>query len=200
MTYQEFIDYNRTKDQGPYTQKHHIIPLSEGGPDDESNIIELSWLTHYYAHYLLAKENPDNKKIQANWKRKGDIDKWLHWCYSSWDRKGEKNPNYGNPSGYRPIVTDEHRKRLSESHKGYVMPEEQKRKISDALKGKKKPKFTEEHRKNISISHKGKPNPKNSEHLKGRHLSEEQKKKIAEGVRRACAERKKNDSDKSEAI
>ena len=152
MTYQEFIDYNRTKDQGPYTHKHHIVPLSSGGANDESNIIELSWLTHYYAHYLLAKENPDNKKYQADLQRKGDLDRWLRWCYGCWNRKGNKNPNYGNPTGYkRGTITDEHRKHLSESHKGYVMPEEQKR-------------------------------------------------KIAEGVRRTCAERKKNDSNQQEAI
>ena len=137
MTYQEFIDYNRTKDQGPYTQKHHIIPLSAGGPDTPDNIIRLSWLAHYYAHYLLAKENPDDKKIQANLKIKGDIDRWLHWCYDCWNRLGENNPMHGKiPWSKGATFTEEHRNHLSESHKGYIMPEEQKQKISSSMKGK----------------------------------------------------------------
>jgi hypothetical protein len=38
---------------------------------------------------------------------------------------GKNNPNYGRN------FSDEHRKRLSESHKGYVMSEETKRKLSE---------------------------------------------------------------------
>ena len=59
MNYEEFIDYNKNKEQGPYTHIHHVIPKSIGGTDDPENLIELSWLTHWYAHYLLTKENPD---------------------------------------------------------------------------------------------------------------------------------------------
>lgn len=158
MTYNEFIDFNRTKEQGPYTQKHHIIPLSSGGPDIPENIIKLSWLTHYYAHYLLAKENPDNKKIQTDWKRKGDIDRWLHWCYDRYNQKGENNPNYGNPKNLHYIRSDEYKEKLSKaltgkpkskdhieknrlSHLGKKHTEEHKRKISESVSGEKNPMY-----------------------------------------------------------
>lgn len=57
--------------------------------------------------------------------------------------------------------TEEHRRRLSEAHKGKKQSEETKRKISEARKGKKRKPFSEEHKKHLSEAHKGK--------LKGRH-------------------------------
>lgn len=51
------------------------------------------------------------------------------------------------------------RERMSESFKGRKLSEETKRKLSIALKGKKKPVFTEEHRKKLSEALKGKPQP-----------------------------------------
>ena len=122
MTYKEFIEYNKTRDQGPYTQKHHIIPTSMGGSKtDPNNIIRLSWLTHYYAHYLLAKENPDNKQIQRYWKVKGDIDRWLHWCYDTWQHALSS-------------WDEDTKKKMSKSHMGKKQSEETKRKISESQK------------------------------------------------------------------
>jgi group I intron endonuclease len=73
----------------------------------------------------------------------------------------------GSPLGVKH--TDQAKKNMSNAHKGYVMPEEQKRKISQSLKGiKRSPevlkkiadgnrgkKLSEEHRLKLSISHKG---------------------------------------------
>jgi len=38
-----------------YTEKHHIIPKSIGGSDEESNIIAVSLRQHYVLHLLLPK-------------------------------------------------------------------------------------------------------------------------------------------------
>jgi|SRR5665213_348343 len=46
------------------------------------------------------------------------------------------------------IFTSEHRKSLSESHKGYVMPESQKQKISASLKGRV---ISKSHREKLSL-------------------------------------------------
>lgn len=39
-----------------YTQKHHIVPRSEGGIDSEDNLVRLPYYFHLMAHYLRGKE------------------------------------------------------------------------------------------------------------------------------------------------
>lgn len=41
-----------------YVERHHIIPRSHGGSDDESNLVPLTPREHYMAHRLLAKMYP----------------------------------------------------------------------------------------------------------------------------------------------
>ena len=131
MNYEEFIEYNRHKDQGEYTHKHHIVPKSMGGTDDESNLITLSWLTHYYAHYLLAKEHPEDAELQKYFKMKGTIDDWLHWCYLGYKYQTDKttHPLYGKHH------SEETRRKQSEANKGMVFSEEHKENLSKAMVG-----------------------------------------------------------------
>jgi len=97
--------------------------------------------------------------------------------------------------GYKP--TEEHRKNLSDSHKGHIVSEETKKKIGDFNRGKKlseehkdklrKPK-SEEHIKHISESKMGiKMSEETKEKLRlshlGKHLSEETKRKIGNANR-----------------
>lgn len=71
-------------------------------------------------------------------------------------QKGDKNPSFGKkPHNFGKHPTEETRKKSSESHKGYVMPECQKKKISEANKGKKKPTRSKEHCKKIGDSRRG---------------------------------------------
>lgn len=51
---------NRAVGKNIYTEKHHIIPRSEGGTDDESNIVELYPREHFIAHWLLYRDNPES--------------------------------------------------------------------------------------------------------------------------------------------
>lgn len=70
---------------------------------------------------------------------------------------GKNNPQYGKkPHNFGKHPSEETRNKLSESHKGYVMPQEQRDKIGAALKGKKKPPRTKEHRKKLSDTSRGK--------------------------------------------
>lgn len=48
----------RTVDKNIYTERHHIIPRSEGGTDDLSNIVRLYPREHFIAHWLLYRDNP----------------------------------------------------------------------------------------------------------------------------------------------
>jgi len=64
--YIERIKSSNRKIEPPY-HKHHIVPRSLGGTNNESNLIILYFEEHYYAHKLLAIENPDNDKLNYAW-------------------------------------------------------------------------------------------------------------------------------------
>lgn len=44
--------------KGIYVEKHHIVPRSEGGSNESSNLVELYPREHFIAHWLLYRENP----------------------------------------------------------------------------------------------------------------------------------------------
>lgn len=60
----------------------------------------------------------------------------------------------GGMTGY--VITESHRKNLSESHKGYVHTDEQKRKIGESLKGRL---CSEKTRRLLSQKNSGERNP-----------------------------------------
>jgi len=67
--YKEYIDRilssrENKRDKNTYQEKHHIIPKTLGGTNDVNNLIYLYAQEHYYAHKLLAKENPSEKGLQ----------------------------------------------------------------------------------------------------------------------------------------
>lgn len=71
-TYEEFIQNilntrGRFSCDEQYYERHHIIPKSIGGTDDEENLIDLYAKEHFEAHRLLASENPDNDKLVYAW-------------------------------------------------------------------------------------------------------------------------------------
>lgn len=66
------MDYRKTYDKlieervaaptpGERHYVHHIVPRSEGGSDDASNLVRLTAREHYVAHLLLAKIYGDQK-------------------------------------------------------------------------------------------------------------------------------------------
>lgn len=44
-----------------YTETHHIVPKSENGTDEDSNLVELTAREHFLAHWLLYRANPEIK-------------------------------------------------------------------------------------------------------------------------------------------
>lgn len=57
-TYIQLIEHAKSRTltcKDCYIEEHHIIPLSEGGPDCKSNLVALTAREHYVAHLLLAK-------------------------------------------------------------------------------------------------------------------------------------------------
>ena len=70
-SYQNYINRlllrENKKDKNFYQEKHHIIPKCMGGTNDKENLIWLYPQEHYYAHKLLALENPKEKGLQYAW-------------------------------------------------------------------------------------------------------------------------------------
>lgn len=50
-----------------YHERHHIIPRSIGGSNEDENLIDLYPKEHFEAHRLLAEENPENEKLAFAW-------------------------------------------------------------------------------------------------------------------------------------
>lgn len=70
--YQDYINRilnarDNKKDVNNYQELHHIIPKCLNGTDDKSNLIYLYPQEHYYAHKLLALENPQCQGLQFAW-------------------------------------------------------------------------------------------------------------------------------------
>ena len=61
--YDELIEFFKLysasifKEKNIFTQRHHIIPVSEGGGDQEDNLIYLPLVFHEKAHYLRGREH-----------------------------------------------------------------------------------------------------------------------------------------------
>lgn len=53
--YNEIILNRKNNPFDGYTEKHHILPRSLGGSDDNSNLVNLSAREHYICHLLLTK-------------------------------------------------------------------------------------------------------------------------------------------------
>lgn len=142
--------------------RHHIIPRHMGGSDDPSNIIELTVEEHAEAHRILYEK-------YGRWQDK------LAW------------------QGLAGMVGDEEiiQMKCTMANKGRKLSDEHKRKLSESMKGKK---HSEEHKRKISESLKG-CKPWNTGKTGCITHSEETKRKISETKKKRAAERRaaKND-------
>lgn len=151
-----------------YYEKHHIIPKSLGGTDDESNLVNLTPKEHFICHRLLVKMTEGKaKKSMA----------FAIWQMSS--RRNKVSPNRHKPTArvYAMLkqqlsdackgvpLSEEHKQAMrgipkSEAHKAklgqYTRTEEHKRALSKARKSQiRKYKHSEETKKKIGSANKG---------------------------------------------
>lgn len=164
MTYEEFIEQCRAKNPPKPNIYHHIILKSCGGPDDSENRIYLSILDHWLAHYILARENPDNEKFVDAFKKLGTWEQYLRKQVKQWmiatNPAPEAREKMGRPfrgkkltpeqlKNRRKLVgelngmygkkhSEESIQKMRESHLGHTLSEESKKKLSNSLKGKNK--------------------------------------------------------------
>ena len=123
MSYLEFITYSKNDRTSTDVHMHHIIPKSEGGSDDESNLIALTPAQHFWAHILYDRENGTKTATRF------------------------KNFSHIEPQSYEDClpfneIEEKRRKDLSmkmkgkKYHLGHHLSDEQKENVSKALKGK----------------------------------------------------------------
>lgn len=130
-TYNEYINRilnsrPNIKDKNYYQEKHHIVPRCKQGSNDKSNLIYLYPMEHYYAHKLLALENPEDIQLARAW-----------WLISH--MKTEYNDFYDlTPQQYEEARTHFYKK-LSEIQKGRQMPEECIKALQNVLERVKVP-------------------------------------------------------------
>ena len=158
--------------------KHHIIPRHMGGTDDPSNIVELTVEEHAEAHRILYEK-------YGRWQ---DKCAWL--ALSGQIGKEEiiiERARLGGKRRKGKKLSEEQKRKISESMKGckpwnkgktgcQTHSEETKRKMSDSQKGRV---FSEEHKRKISESVKTR-----------KPQSEATKRKRSESLKRYWAERR----------
>lgn len=174
---------------GEYWEGHHIIPRCYGGEgrkrSKNSNIIWLYAREHFILHKILSEDNPHDNSLK------------YAWVMMSYTRDGVRCDIKITPEEYEQLritknslpspmkgvhLSEEHKKKISESEKGKFVSDETRKRISISKTGQPGPnkgkKFSDEHKLKLSMSHKGQV-PQN----KGKKLSEEHKRKISEKLK-----------------
>lgn len=123
--YDEYIERilnsrENIKDNENYQEIHHILPRCMGGEDNKENLIYLYAQEHYYAHKLLALENPENNSLQYAW-----------WMMSQYSDSSENRHYHITAEDYQIV-----RERFSRIHSNREIKETTRNKLSEAHKGK----------------------------------------------------------------
>lgn len=170
------------KELSGYNEVHHILPRCLNGEDEESNLLEMPVRYHIMAHIVLFEAYSDSfnvgyaaynmvngwgtidrktvvlekfstrtiSKIRENFSKNMSI-RFSGENNPMYGKRGELSPNYGKP------LSEDRRRKISNSLKGRKMPEDIKQKISNSLKGEKAPNFgkvlSEETKRKISDNH-----------------------------------------------
>jgi hypothetical protein len=59
--YNQIIENRLTNPYDGYTEKHHIVPVSLGGPNSKDNLVRLTAREHFVCHWILVKMYKGNK-------------------------------------------------------------------------------------------------------------------------------------------
>ena len=174
-----------------FTSSKVIQELREQYSDDEFiATVDKTFATAEEAFEYETKFLTENDCVKS--------DDWLNrQCFPMFnDNKGRKMPERSEEHRRKlseahkgKKLSEEHKRKLCEARKGREFSEETRRKISEANKGKKLPERSEEHRRKLSEAAKGNKNRLGMKH------TEESKKKMRESRRKAAA-RRKNKHDK----
>lgn len=166
-----------------YRESHHIIPRSIGGNDEKTNLVELFPEEHLLAHLLLVKIYPCSKSLlyaanmmahcNGNDSQYRTSTKTYGWLRRKYSKMMQERMEGKNNHRYGVSMSDETKKKISESNKGKVcywkgkkLPKTVREKMSNTRKengvaaGEKNPMYGKNHsdytKKKISNNRKGK--------------------------------------------
>jgi hypothetical protein len=167
------LKVNKNESNYIYLEKHHIIPRSMKGSNDESNLVYLTAYEHFLCHWLLTKmcvrTNHHNKMLYAFKMLYNTRSKNIKHAAEIYESEKEQLSKIGH--------TEETKKKMSEIAMGHEVTEETRKKLSESISGEKHhsygKSFTEEHKANMG--RKGEDH-----HFYGKKLSKEHRKKIGE--------------------
>jgi hypothetical protein len=136
------------------------------GSDDKENLVSLTAREHFLCHHLLVRIYPENIKL-----------KFALWAMCN--MKSKRQSRYVPSSKIYESIKLEVIKLISEKKKGVKLTEEHKRKTSETLKGRKRPQEVVDkiHKKRLESN--WKHSEETRKKMTGRTLSEETRKKIS---------------------
>lgn len=155
-TYYKIADRAKSRTIDGYLEKHHIIPRSLGGSNKKENIVSLTAREHYICHLLLTKMTSGierQKMTYAAWTmaRTRKIKTNSH-IYEQLKKKATETLRDTQKGVKRGPQSEEHKQKLREAAlRRYQDPEERK-KISDSLKGRT---FSEESKEKMRKAKEG---------------------------------------------
>jgi len=164
--YNQIVSRAKSRILECYTEKHHIIPRCMSGSDDKENLVSLTAREHFLCHHLLVRIYPENIKL-----------KFALWAMCN--MKSKRQSRYVPSSKIYESIKLEVIKLISEKKKGVKLTEEHKRKTSETLKGRKRPQEVVDkiHKKRLESN--WKHSEETRKKMTGRTLSEETRKKIS---------------------
>jgi hypothetical protein len=177
--YNQIVEQAQNRVVEGYTESHHIIPESLGGPDAPDNLVDLTAREHFICHWLLTKmtTGEDRYKMlnalrmmraeksgQKRYKTKitARVYENLKKEYAQLQSErfsGKNNPMYGDKFYRSEDGKQRQRAAVSGDNNG-AKKEEARQKISNSKLGKKRDAFSEEWRANMAKKKQGENNPR----------------------------------------
>lgn len=164
-----------------YYEKHHVIPKCMGGSDSDDNFVLFTPREHVIAHKLLWKAYPDNIKLMWAYSRTVNSHKKILTS-----REVEKLKLIKAKTMSERVISEETKKKISDTLKGHKRSRESVEKGSAKLRGRKaSPERIEAQRvKRLELiasgwTHSEESRAKISASSRGRIPSEETRKKIS---------------------
>ena len=135
-----------------YCEMHHIIPRSEGGSDEPSNIVALTAREHFLAHWLLYRAAPYILSRafsfwrMCNGRGKVSPENWITISSRSYEEARVAHSHAISQKLSNRKKSPEHVAKVAKANTGKKRSEESKLKMSLAKKGRP---LSETHRQNM---------------------------------------------------